>query len=115
MVMRLADIVTALSVATFLVAHSTPEAAVFTLYRNSPLDVSLRVHWATFDVKDTDPTYNQNNCMMAARLLNANVTATAEAKGKLRYRGVGFWCEPGTYKEKGGFPASFPESFPTDG
>jgi hypothetical protein len=41
----------------------------------------MRVHWATFDTNDKG-SYNMNNCLMAARLLNANVTARAKAEGK---------------------------------
>lgn len=86
----------------------------FTLYRNSPLDRSIRVHWATFNASDSDRNYNRNNCEMAARLLNANVDASAAAEGKPRHSGVGFWCEPGSYSETGAVPSTFPAAFPTD-
>lgn len=85
----------------------------FALYRNSPMDYSMRVHWATFDAKDKG-SYNMNNCLMAARLLNANVTASARAEGKERDVKAGFWCEAGPYKETGLVPTNFPEAFPTD-
>jgi hypothetical protein len=85
----------------------------FTLYRNSHLDYSMRVHWATFDTNDKG-SYNMNNCLMAARLLNANVTARAKAEGKERDQILGFWCEGGTYQEHGTVPTSFSEAFPTD-
>jgi hypothetical protein len=51
---------------------------------------------------------------MAARLLNANVTASAKAEGKERDQSAGFWCEGGDYKEDGMVPTNFPEEFPTD-
>lgn len=85
-----------------------------TLYRNSPLGTATRVHWATFDARESDPSYNMNNCMMAARLLNANITASAAQAGQMRSPGVGFWCEPGSFREYGSIPTTFPEAYPTD-
>jgi hypothetical protein len=85
-----------------------------TLYRNSPLDHSMRIHWATFNEAENGGTYNRDNCEMAARLLNANVDASAEREGKPRDPAAGFWCEPGKYNEKGIVPSSFPSQFPTD-
>jgi hypothetical protein len=89
-------------------------AETFTLYRNSSLDNAVRVHWATLDASESDPSYNRNNCEMVARLLNANVDASSEAEGKERDPSVGFWCEPGDYSEKGSVPSSFLAAFPTD-
>ena len=86
----------------------------FTLYRNSALDRSVRVHWATFDANESDRNYNRNNCEMAARLLNANVDASARAEEADRDPSVGFWCEPGPYAERGKVPSTFPGAFPTD-
>lgn len=85
-----------------------------TLYRNSPFAYDLRVHWASFDADESDPSYNMNNCMMAARILNANVTASAEAEGKRRDESAGFWCEVGRFRENGSIPTDFVEAFPTD-
>jgi hypothetical protein len=87
--------------------------ASYTLYRNSPLDPTERVHWASFDANESGD-YNRGNCMMAARLLNANVAASAKAEGKEPYDGVGFWCELGAYKEKGVVPATFEASYPAN-
>lgn len=84
-----------------------------TLYRNSALDPTIRIHWATFDADESDPAYNLNNCGMAARLLNANVAASAKAEGKERDPSVGFWCELGPYREEGSVPSQFYEAFPT--
>jgi len=76
--------------------------------------VDLRVHWATFDAKESDPGYNMNNCLMASRLLNSNMTASATLQGKERDTSVGFWCEKGPYRSKGTNPTVFNEAFPTD-
>lgn len=84
-----------------------------TLYRNSFTDHSLRVHWASFDAPDGF-LYNIGNCMMAARILNANVDASAKAEGKDRDKAIGFWCEPGAYRETGSIPLSFESKFPAD-
>ena len=104
--------ITAVLVAACL-ASCANGADTFTLYRNSPYGVT-RIHWATFNASESDPSYNLNNCQMAARLLNANVTASAKAEGKVRDTSLGFWCEPGSYKKDGPIPASFAEAFPTD-
>ena len=71
----------------------------------------MRVHWATFNANDKGD-YNRENCAMAARLLNANVAASAKAEGKQPLKGVGFWCEPGKYSEKGDVPTEFAAAFP---
>lgn len=95
-------------------SEGSSSAETFTLYRNSFLDRSIRVHWGTFDANESDPSYNRNNCEMAARLLNANVGASAEQEGKPPHPGVGFWCEQGSYSETGSVPSTFPAAFPTD-
>jgi hypothetical protein len=97
---------------------SVPDAAVTeadtaTLYRNSNFVSGMRIHWATFDADD-GPDYNINNCMMAARLLNANLISSAEAEGKDPYPSVGFWCEAGTFHREGRVPGSFEAAYPTD-
>lgn len=84
-----------------------------TLYRNSPIARELRIHWATFDASD-GIDYNLSNCQMAARLLNANVAASAEAEGKQPHTSVGFWCEVDGFAETGGVPIQFDAAFPTD-
>ena len=86
----------------------------YTLYRNSSFDVAIRVHWATFDADESDPAYNLNNCLMASRILNANVAANAKAEGKELNRSLGFWCEAGPYREQGSIPNDFQAEFPTD-
>jgi hypothetical protein len=95
----------------FLAACDEDRSATYTLYRNSPLEPSVRVHWATFNATDKGD-YNRGNCTMAARLLNANVKASAKAEGKEPFEGVGFWCELGKFKEKGNVPSEFDTAFP---
>ena len=84
-----------------------------TLYRNSPIDRQMRVHWATFDASD-GLAYNFDNCSMAARLMNANMEASAEKEGLDPHSGVGFWCEMGSFEEEGSIPSYFVGAFPTD-
>lgn len=90
------------------------KAEPFTLYRNSSLDSSTRVHWGSFDARESDPAYNRNNCEMAARLLNANLAAFRKANGEEAPSSVGFWCERGSYSEEGTAPGRFDAEFPTD-
>ncbi len=97
-----------------LTGCSEQKASTATLYRNSFISAGLRVHWATFNSGESDPSYNLNNCLMAARLLNANLTASAKAEGKKRDKSVGFWCENGPFRENGSMPTTFLEAFPTD-
>lgn len=97
-----------------LTACSQQMANTVTLYRNSAFGAGIRVHWATFNAAESDPSYNLNNCLMAARLLNANATASAKSAGKERDISFGFWCEGGPYRERGSIPTTFPEAFPTD-
>ncbi len=86
---------------------------VVTLYRNSPVTYSMRIHFATFDSSD-GTNYNLSNCQMAARTFNANVTELAKRDGRPRNLGAGFWCEVGRFKEGGRVPFSFREEYPTD-
>lgn len=103
-------------VAAFILAgcgEVQPEGEPATLYRNSPLDPGLRVHFASFDAPDRGG-FNLNNCGMAARILNANVDASAAAEGKERDPAVGFWCELGTYSQQGATPPpSFESEYPS--
>lgn len=107
----MAPILIGLAVSSGCSDHS---GSTVTFYRNSPFGPGLRVHWATFDATDSSPSYNLNNCLMAARLLNANMTASAQAEGKRRDSSIGFWCEQGGYRDGGTIPTNFPEAFPTD-
>jgi hypothetical protein len=73
--------VSCLAVALALAACG--EGEVYTLYRNSPIAAGARIHWATFDAKES-PGYNRGNCELAAQLLNRQAP-----------QGVRWWCEPG--------------------
>jgi hypothetical protein len=93
--------------------EAVTEAKRATLYRNSTMVTGMRLHWASFDADD-GPSYNISNCMMAARLLNANLLASAEAEGKPPPAGVGFWCEPGSFRTDGQVPGTFRAEYPSD-
>lgn len=67
--------------ATMAAAQSNDE--VYTLYRDSVLDPSMRIHVATFDSTD-GKDYNAENCNVAADLF--------EHQDGVQTR---FWCEPG--------------------
>ena len=70
-----------------VLAAAVPPDAVFTLYRNSVLDASMRMHVATFDT-DQGGSYNQENCWMAQKLFQGQSGVT-----------VTFWCEKGRFHE----------------
>lgn len=72
--------------AALSIAGCDGDRDVWTLYRNSPIDLSARVHWATFDA-DEPRDYNLRNCQMAADLLN-----------KQAPRGIRWWCGAGRYR-----------------
>ena len=99
-----------LAIALTAACNSKPDTT-YTLYRNSPLGRSDRVHFATFNAAESND-FNRSNCSMSARLLNANFAASAKAEGKDPIAGIGFWCEPGSYSAKGQVPSSFDASFP---
>jgi len=101
-------------VASCALWESDKNAAPYTLYRNSQIEGAVRIHWATFDARESDQAYNLNNCAMASRLLNANLAAFAKANGEVPESGLGFWCEPGKYSKKGAVPSQFDAAFPTD-
>jgi hypothetical protein len=66
-------------------ASAQSDDEVYTLYRSSVLDPSMRLHVATFDSTD-GKDYNAENCNLAADLFQ-------------RQDGVQtrFWCESGRY------------------
>lgn len=80
-----------------------------TLYRNSQIDNSMRIHFATFDAEDSTGSYNLLNCRMAMRVLNSNVRELNPTKEKQH---VGFWCEAGTYEKEGLAVSSYDVEFP---
>jgi hypothetical protein len=62
-------------------------SASYTLYRNSVLDTTMRIHIATFDTKDGGE-YNLDNCNIAKDLFQNQQGV------KVRY-----WCEKGSFKK----------------
>ncbi|MBC7674777.1 MAG: hypothetical protein H7173_01785 [Rhodoferax sp.] len=68
-------------------AGTAQDLDVATLYRSSALDSTMRLHVATFDAVDQGPTYNSENCQLAAQLFQDQPGIT-----------VRFWCEPGRYR-----------------
>jgi len=59
----------------------------YTLYRTSLIPGVNRVHVATFDAATGDASYNQENCLLAAKLFQDQPRVEAR-----------FWCEAGHYK-----------------
>lgn len=68
-------------------AMAAADAEIYTLYRNSVLDVTMRVHVGTFD-SDNGRGYNAENCAVAADLF--------QRQDGVKTR---FWCEPGRYRK----------------
>ncbi len=94
-------------------ADSSEVASPATLYRNSMLDPTMRVHFASFNAPDKAP-FNIDNCEMVARIMNANVDASSAKEGKPRNQSAGFWCERGNFSEEGSVPRIFESEFPSD-
>jgi hypothetical protein len=75
------------------------KAEVWTMYQSNPLDLSARVHFATFnsrlkgEQKEGEATPNQSNCEMAAGVLNEKIRSANSGAQPVRY-----WCEKGRYK-----------------
>ncbi len=63
------------------------QSDTYTLYRNSVLDETMRLHVATFDSKDGDK-YNQENCDIAKDLFQRQDGVITK-----------FWCEKGVFKK----------------
>jgi hypothetical protein len=70
-----------------LTACSGAGTDIHTLYRNSVLDTTMRIHVATFDAADDAKGYNGENCNLAARLFSEQPGVTTR-----------FWCEKGSYR-----------------
>lgn len=65
------------------------DAIVYTLYRNSAVNESMRIHVATFDATETEK-YNLENCNTARDLWAASI---APVKSPVRY-----CCEKGRFR-----------------
>jgi hypothetical protein len=63
------------------------ENEVFTLYRSSIFDGTMRIHVATFDAK-AGTAYNEENCAVARDLFRNQPGVT-----------VAYWCEAGYVKD----------------
>ncbi len=63
------------------------DGEVLTLYRNSVMDATMRIHVGTFDSVD-GRDYNAENCAVAADLFGGQDGVS-----------VRYWCEPGRYRE----------------
>lgn len=72
---------------TTTLALAQSDGDVFTLYRNSVLDPSMRIHVATFDTAD-GKDYNAENCNLAADLFQKQDGVETR-----------FWCEPGRFHQ----------------
>ncbi len=74
--------------ATTTAAPDDNSGVVFTLYRNSAVNGTLRMHVATFDAAD-GKAYSLANCDHAADLF--------EGQPGVKTR---FWCEPGRFRQR---------------
>ncbi len=72
-------------ISLFLMSCSQNES--YTLYRNSVIDKTMRLHVATFDAKDGEK-YNQENCEIARELFQKQDGVITK-----------FWCEKGVFKK----------------
>ena len=70
------------------IAFRVSEDSVYTLYRDSALDKSMRIHIATFDADESSQAYNKENCEIARDLFEGQPGVT-----------VTYWCEKGYYRE----------------
>ena len=69
-------------------AGCSADSGTFTLYRNSVIDRSMRIHVGTFDAADGGEKYNSGNCDLAATLF------ASQDSVKTR-----FWCEKGIFRK----------------
>jgi len=74
------------AIAAMIAGACSPKSDTYTLYRNSPVASDMRIHIATFDASERAPSYNRENCELAASLFNGQ--AGVQSK---------FWCERGKY------------------
>ncbi len=72
-------------ISLFLMSCSQNES--YTLYRNSVIDKTMRLHVATFDAKDGEK-YNQENCEIARELFQKQDGVITK-----------FWCEKGVFRK----------------
>ena len=75
------------SVSLLIIACTQSEDEVYTLYRNSIVNPSMRIHVATFNAVDGE-AYNNENCSLAVHLFQAQPEIATK-----------FWCEKGNYRK----------------
>lgn len=78
-----------ISAYVFIAPAMAQSPDIFTLYRNSVLDPTMRIHIATFDTSEGE-RYNAENCNIAADLFSSQQGVT-----------VRYWCEPGRFQKSG--------------
>jgi hypothetical protein len=76
-----------ISLFSLLFLTACNQSDTYTLYRNSVLDETMRLHVATFDSKDGEK-YNQGNCYIAKELFQKQDGVTTK-----------FWCEKGKFRK----------------
>ena len=84
--MRLTTATIVFSLTFPITALAQSDEDVYTLYRNSPLDGSMRIHVASFDTAE-GAGYNSENCNLAADLFSRQDGVLSR-----------FWCEKGRYR-----------------
>lgn len=67
------------------------EQFIWSLYRNSPIDKTMRIHVATFDSIEAGSveanfSYNKENCETASKHFSGPASVSAN-----------YWCEQGRY------------------
>lgn len=70
-----------------IVACSPSGDSTYTLYRNSVLDASMRIHVASFDTAEGND-YNSENCELARALFLGQDGVS-----------VRYWCEKGRFQK----------------
>jgi hypothetical protein len=60
---------------------------VYTLYRDSPTDKAMRLHFATFDALGEEKQ-DEENCIIVRDLMHRQSRVTAR-----------YWCEKGTFRK----------------
>lgn len=76
-----------ISLFSLLFLAACNQSDTYTLYRNSVLDETMRLHVATFNSKDGEK-YNQGNCDIAKELFQKQDGVK-----------IKFWCEKGAFKK----------------
>ncbi|MGY3805470.1 hypothetical protein ACWNT8_15505 (plasmid) [Pigmentibacter ruber] len=73
-----------------IISCSFSNKNIYTLYRNSPVGIDMRIHVATFDSKEKPDDYNFKMCNLGQELFQNHTIAGKNVK---------YWCEKGRYKK----------------